>query len=371
MPTAFDPIEVSGLTLNNRIAMAPLTRRRAYGPALSATPLMAQYYEQRASAGLIIGEAMQPSPIGQGYTFTPGMHSDDQARSWTAVTDRVHRAGGHIFGQLQHAGRNSHPDLLPDGLHPVGPSAVAADGVVRVNTTGPAVRKPYPTPREMSPRDIDDTIEDFASAAEKCIQAGFDGVELHGAYGYLIHQFLSSNANLRTDGWGTTVTGRIRFAVELTDAVSDRIGAERLALRVSPGCTAGGIDEDDLDEVYSALVDELPTDLAFVHVFEFPGHRELTRRLRRRWHGVLILNPHRTHDDWPSGPAQLDVVESGVADMVAFGSNFISNPDLVTRLRTGAPLTDADHATFYLGDERGYTDYPTLADAAGRLMPLA
>ena len=362
MPTAFDPITLGTLTLKNRIVMAPLTRRRAYGPGLSATPLMADYYEQRASAGLIIGEALQPSPVGQGYTFTPGMHTQAQVDSWKPVTQRVHAAGGVIFAQLQHAGRNSHADLLGGGLHPVAPSAVAARGQVRTTTQGPAVRQPYPVPEALTVDGIGDTIDDFAAAAQNCMSAGFDGVELHGAYTYLIHQFLSSSANLRQDSYGATIDGRIQFAVELVHAVADRIGADRLALRISPGCTAHGIEEDHLEDVYLALVDNLPPDLAFLDVFEFPGLRDLTWALRRQWRGPLMLNPHEHHQEWPAGANQLSVVEDGLADMVAFGTNFVSNPDLVERLAHGLPLTVADESTFYLGDERGYTDYAFAAD---------
>ncbi len=356
MPSAFDPITLADLPLKNRIAMAPLTRRRAYGPGLSATPLMAEYYEQRASAGLIIAEAMQPSRVGQGYTFTPGIHTATQVNSWKPITNRVHQAGGTIFAQLQHAGRNSHPELL-GGLQPVGPSAVAAVGTVRVSTSGPAVHRPYPAPKALKINEIHETITDFAVAAENCMDAGFDGVELHGAYGYLIQQFLSSNANLRGDGYGTSIEGRIRFPLELVHSVAARIGVDRLALRISPGCTASGIVEHNLCEVYLALVAALPTDLAFLDVFEMPGHRALTRAIRRQWQGVMMLNPHEKREDWPAGPRQLNVVEDGLADMIAFGTNFIANPDLVERLRTGAPLATADKSTYYLGDERGYTDY--------------
>ena len=359
MTTAFDPIHLSGLTLPNRIAMAPLTRRRAYGAGLSATPLMAEYYAQRSSAGLIIAEAMQPSAVGQGYTDTPGMHSDQHVQSWRAITDRIHAAGGRIFAQLMHAGRCSHPELI--GTHPVAPSAVAAEGVVRVNGDEPAVRKPYPVPLALTVAQIQATIADFASSAARAVEAGFDGVELHGAYGYLIQQFLSSNANLRTDRYGGDITGRIRFVLELVDAVADRIGPHRLALRVSPGCTAFGLREDDVDDLYSALVGSLRTDLAYLHVFEFPGHRELTARLRSRWPGVFMLNPHATHNDWPAGPAQLHLVEDGLADILAFGTLFVSNPDLVHRLRVGGPFTPADDGTFYRGDHRGYTDYEPLS----------
>ncbi|MET0190716.1 MAG: alkene reductase, partial [Pseudonocardia sediminis] len=348
------------LELPNRIVMAPLTRRRAYGPGLSATALTAEYYEQRASAGLIVAEAMQPEPVGQGYTDTPGMHEEAQAASWRPVTSRVHAAGGRIFAQLMHAGRNSHPRLLGGGLHPLAPSAVAAEGQVRLHGGEPALRRPYPVPRVMDAEDVEHTIGAFADSAALAMSAGFDGVELHGAYGYLIQQFLSSSANRRDDAYGGDLTGRRRFVLDLVDAVARRIGAEHLALRISPGCTAFGLVEDDVDELYRGLVDRLPPGLAYLHVFEWPGHRDLTVSLRRAWPGVLVLNPHPGWSDFPAGPAALREVESGLADVVAFGTMFISNPDLVARLRSGAPLAAADKSTFYRGDHRGYTDYPAL-----------
>lgn len=367
MMSAFDPIQVGDLNLKNRIAMAPLTRRRAYGPGLTATPLMAEYYAQRTSAGLIIAEALQPCRTGQGYTCTPGIHTQAQVDSWIPITKRVHDDGGVIFAQLMHAGRNSHPDLLGEGLYPVGPSAVAATGQVRVNAGEPAIRKPYPVPRELTRNEIQATIADFVTAAENCLRAGFDGVELHGAYGYLIQQFLSSNANVRRDEYGGSVEGRIRFPVELVTAVAARIGAHRLALRISPGCTAFGVAEEHLDAMYLALVRELPDDLAFLDIFEFPGHRALTASIRRQWPGTLVLNPHETPQGWPVSPEQLSMVPDGLADIIAFGTYFVSNPDLVHRLQTGAPLTPADKSTYYMGDERGYTDYPTLADREASL----
>ncbi|ATL69708.1 alkene reductase [Nocardia terpenica] len=361
MPSPFDPISVGPLRLPNRIAMAPLTRRRAYGEGLSATPLMAEYYRQRAGAGLIISEAAQPNRVGQGYTDTPGLHDARQVESWRPITTAVHEAGGRIFAQLMHAGRNSHPELLGGGLYPLAPSAVAAEGVVRVHGGEPAVRKPYPVPQVLSLAEIDRTVADFAESAANAIEAGFDGVELHGAYGYLIQQFLAANTNLRTDGYGGSIAGRIRFPLELVEAVADRIGAQRLALRISPGCHAFGMSEPDAAELYVALVDRLPTDLAYLHIFEFPGHRDLTREMRRRWPGVYMLNPHETYEDYPTGPRHLNVVEDGLADMIAFGTAYIANPDLVQRLRIGAPLNEADEATFYRGDHRGYTDYHALA----------
>ncbi|WP_406636039.1 alkene reductase [Amycolatopsis sp. WGS_07] len=359
MATAFDPIDLPALTLPNRIAMAPLTRRRAYGPGLSATELMGDYYIQRCSTGLIISEALQPNRVGQGYTWTPGIHDERQVASWRPITERVHNAGGRIFAQLMHAGRNSHPVLLGGGLHPVAPSPVAAEGQVRISTDGPAVRAPYPVPHELTVSGIRETISDFADAAARCDAAGFDGVELHGAYGYLIQQFLSDTANQRTDRYGGSIANRIRFVLELVDSVAARIGPGRLALRISPGCPAFGIRESDVDALYAALVTELRTDLAYLHVLEFPGHRALIRSLRERWPGVFMLNPYQATYADPG--AQLRLIEDGLADVLAFGTLFVSNPDLVERLRAGGPFTPADPRTFYLGDHRGYVDYPTLA----------
>lgn len=366
MATPFDPITVGTLTLPNRIAMAPLTRRRAYGEGLSATDLMVDYYVQRSTAGLIIAEAMQPNRVGQGYTDTPGLHDEAQVQSWRPVTAAVHAAGGRIYAQLMHAGRNSHPELLGGDLHPVGPSPVAADGVVRIDGAEPAIRKAYPVPTAMSIEDIETTISDFADAAHNAIRAGFDGVELHGAHGYLIQQFLGDNTNLRTDRYGGSIAGRIRFALELVDAVADRIGPHRSALRISPGCTAFGLTETDIDDLYPALVSELRDDLAYLHIFEFPGHRGLTHRLRAAWPSVFMLNPHESHPYAPAGPADLHLIDDGLTDILAFGTLYISNPDLVERLRTGAAVAPADSATYYRGDHRGYTDYPTLAEGVAR-----
>ncbi|GGV42949.1 alkene reductase [Streptomyces spectabilis] len=369
MTTAFAPIVLGSLTLPNRIAMAPLTRRRAYGEGLSATALMTEYYVQRSTAGLIIAEALQPSRVGQGYTDTPGLHDERQVRSWRPITDAVHAADGRIYAQLMHAGRNSHPELLGDGLHPVAPSPVAADGMVRISSAEPAVRKPYPAPHELSITEVRETIEDFAQAAHNAIRAGFDGVELHGAYGYLIQQFLSDNANHRNDRYGGSIAGRIRFVLELVDAVAARIGPRRLALRISPGCPAFGLTETDVDDLYPALVSELRGDLAYLHIFEFPGHRALTRRLRAAWPSVFMLNPHETPESWPAGPGDLHLIEDGLADILAFGTLYISNPDLVRRLRTGGAVAPADQATFYRGDHRGYTDYPALTEAGVHATP--
>ncbi|GLW14114.1 alkene reductase [Streptomyces sp. NBRC 13847] len=354
MTTAFDPITLGAGNLANRLVMAPMTRSRAYGPGAEPTELMATYYAQRAGAGLIVTEGIQPSVVGQGYPDTPGLHSAGQVRAWRTVTDAVHHEGGAIFAQLMHTGRIGHPSLLPDGLEPVGPSAVTAKGQVFTHE-GP---KEYVTPKELTEAEIRQTIADFAAAARNAIEAGFDGVELHGANGYLIHQFLAPNTNLRTDAWGGDTEGRIRFAVEVTAAVTEAIGADRVGLRISPGNQYNDIAEDNPDEVYLALLERLAgLDLAYLHLMEGPN-RDLTPRLRKAWPGTFVLNPC-TYPD-VTGPDALGLIEDGSADMIAFGSLFLANPDLPRRLASGGPFNAADKATFYGGDHRGYTDYPAL-----------
>ncbi|MEV6833903.1 alkene reductase [Streptomyces sp. NPDC051133] len=354
MTTAFDPIDLSGKRLTSRVVMAPMTRSRAYGPGAEPTELMATYYAQRAGAGLIVTEGVQPSPVGQGYPDTPGLHTPGQVRAWRTVTDAVHREGGVIFAQLMHTGRIGHPSLLPDGLVPVGPSAVAAEGQVFTHA-GP---QDFVTPRELSEADIRRTVDDFAAAARNAVAAGFDGVEIHGANGYLIHQFLAPNTNRRTDAWGGGTEGRIRFAVEVVTAVAEAIGSHRVGLRISPGNPYNDISEDGPGEVYAALLNRIAgLDLAYLHLLEGPD-RDLTSRLRKAWPGTFVLNPF-THPD-ATGPEALRLVEDGSADMVAYGALFLANPDLPRRLAAGGPFNSPDPSTFYGGDHRGYTDYPTL-----------
>ncbi|SHF15581.1 alkene reductase [Streptoalloteichus hindustanus] len=354
MTTAFDPIDLAGLRLGNRIAMAPMTRSRAYGPGATPTPETAVYYSQRASAGLIISEGIQPSVVGQGYPNTPGLHSAEQVAAWRAVTDAVHEKGGVIFAQLMHTGRIGHPSLLPDGLVPVAPSAVRAAGQV---FTGAGLLD-FVTPVALTEEGIAETIADFVRAARNAVEAGFDGVELHGANGYLLNQFLSTNTNQRTDGWGGSVQGRIRFVVEVTRAVVDAIGANRVGLRISPANTYNDIAEDDHRDTYPALLDALnPLGLAYLHVAEGPD-RELTGLLRKRWNSTFVLNPFTP--DGSTGPEHLALVEDGSTDLVSFGALFLANPDLPARLAAGGPYNTPDRATFYGGDARGYTDYPAL-----------
>jgi N-ethylmaleimide reductase len=355
--TAFDPIDLSGTLLRNRIAMAPMTRSRAYGPGLAPTAATAVYYAQRASAGLIVSEGTQPSPVGQGYPDTPGLHSREQIAGWRRVTDAVHAQGGRIFAQLMHTGRVGHPSVLPAGLHPVGASPVAAKGQV-YTADGP---KDFVAPEPLTEDGIRQTIDDHVTAARNAIAVGFDGVEVHGANGYLVHQFLAPNSNLRTDSWGGDEQGRIRFAVELVRTVAEAIGAGRTGLRISPGNPLGDIDEPEPDATYLALVRALePVAPAYLHLVESPD-RALTLELRKRFAGVFILNA-RT-EGRHCGPEELALIEDGTADMLSYGALFLANPDLPRRLRQGGPFNSPERATFYGGDERGYTDYPALDPA--------
>ncbi len=352
MTTAFEPVRIAGDTLSNRIALAPMTRSRAAQGGI-ATPLVAEYYTQRASAGLIITEGIQPSVVGQGYPFTPGLHSAEQVAAWRTVTDSVHAAGGRIFAQIMHSGRIGHPTLLPDGLVPVAPSAIAAQGQL---FTGEGM-KDFVTPRELTAAEVRQTIADYAEAARNAVEAGFDGVELHGANGYLIHQFLAPGTNRRTDEWGGRAENRIRFAVEVVKAVAAAIGAERTALRISPGNTYNDISEPDPQPAYEALVKEIDTlGLAYLHVLEHaPQARETTLALRKQFSGPLVLNPAT---EGPTDHRALTLVEDGTADLLAFGALFLANPDLPDRLRTEGPYNTPDPSTFFGGDARGYTDYP-------------
>ncbi|UUU38539.1 alkene reductase [Streptomyces sp. NBC_00162] len=354
MTSAFEPVRIAGGLLPNRIALAPMTRSRAAEGGI-ATGLVAEYYTQRASAGLIITEGIQPSAVGQGYPFTPGLHSAEQVAAWREVTGSVHAAGGRIFAQIMHSGRIGHPSLLPDGLIPVAPSAVAAEGQV---FTGEGL-KDFVTPRELTGSEVRATIADFAEAARNAVEAGFDGVELHGANGYLIHQFLAPGSNQRTDEWGGTTENRIRFAVEVVKAVAAAIGAERTGLRISPGNQYNSINEPDPQPAYEALVKEIDgLGLAYLHILEHgPEARETTLALRKQFSGPLVLNPAT---EGPTDHRALTLIEEGTADLLAFGALFLANPDLPARLRTEGPYNTPDTSTFFGGDARGYTDYPAL-----------
>ncbi|WP_435858382.1 alkene reductase [Streptomyces milbemycinicus] len=337
--------------------MAPMSRIRAADGGL-ATPSMATYYAQRATAGLIVTEGVQPSLIGQSNPGTPGLHTDEQVAAWRPVTAAVHTSGGRIFAQLMHGGRVSHPDTT--GMRPVGPSAVAAVGEV-FTPTGP---QPTPTPRALETAEVPEHAQSYAQAARRAIDAGFDGVELHGANGYLISQFLSSNANLRTDRYGGSVAGRIRFAVEAVSATVEAVGGARTGIRLSPGGTFWGVTEADVPELYTALLTELARlEVAYVHL-EATADEEVLVGLRRAWPNTLIMNPVL-----PMGPKQTGRTEAdhwlGLgADLISFGRAFIANPDLVERLRTGLPIAPADEATYYQGGDAGYLTYSAYQHAA-------
>ncbi|WP_348541685.1 alkene reductase [Streptomyces sp. MZ04] len=343
------------LHLPNRLAMAPMTRSRAHGGLVSE--LTAEYYAQRAAAGMIISEATQISEIGQGYIQTPGLHSAEQVRAWRVVTDAVHAGGGRIVAQLVHCGRIGHPSLYPDAALPMGPSPIASGEQLFT----PEGMLDHPAPREMTPADISQTVADFAAAALNAVEAGFDGVELHAANGFLLHQFLADGTNKRSDGYGGSIAGRIRLTLEVAQAVSETIGPERVGIKLSPGITYNGMAESDTAELYTELVAALaPLPLAYLHVAEFLT-RDITRLIRAQWPGVLILNPHPAADSFPGTPEiGAEALRDGVADAIALAELWLANPDLPARIQAGGPYTAADKATFYGGDHRGYTDYPTL-----------
>lgn len=352
--TAFEPIEIGDLQLRNRIVMAPMTRSRA--STTRATSDMATYYAQRASAGLIVTEGTQPSAVGQGYPATPGLHSPEQVESWRVVTDAVHANGGTIVAQLMHVGRVFHPsnaEAAGNGLlTPVAPSAVRAAGEIFT----PTGRQAHAVPTALTDDGIRDTIADFVSAARNAIAAGFDGVEVHAANGYLLHQFFATNANVRTDRWGGSAQNRIRFALDVTRAVADAIGSGRTGIRISPNNGLGDTLEEDYASLYPLLVAELDKlGLAYLHLVD-AGDPALTPRIREVWHGALILNAAAA--DISTHAERLRLVDDEAADLVSFARLFIANPDLVERLAEGAELAAPDLTKAYGGTREGYTDYP-------------
>ncbi|MEU5891857.1 alkene reductase [Streptomyces sp. NPDC047461] len=347
----WNPIVVGEIPLPHRLAMAPMTRNRST-PEGVPTELNAEYYAQRASHALIITEGTQPSVDGQGYPVTPGIYTEGHIAGWRKVTDAVHKADGHIVIQLMHAGRMSHPDNTSHHRQPVAPSPVQLAGTM-FTASG---LQPMPVPRELSTEEVAATVDDFRRAAAAAIAAGADGVDIHGANGYLLHQFLADNTNQRTDGYGGFIENRIRFAVEVATAVADEIGAGRTGFRISPGNPFNDIAESDTHELYPALVRALaPLDLAYLHIGH-GGDDELLRTLREVWPTTLVLN--RAGTDIATRAKD---IEDGLADVVTVGVMALANPDLAERVRTGAPLNDPDPATFYGGGEAGYTDYAALS----------
>jgi N-ethylmaleimide reductase len=357
----FTPFQLGPWRLPHRVAMAPMTRNRA-GAGNTPTLLMADYYAQRASAALLVTEATQIAPEGVGYPNTPGIHSEAQVAGWRRVTDAVHAAGGRIFAQLWHVGRISHPSLQPDGALPVAPSAIAPSGNA-LTYEGP---RPYVVPRALETAEIAGVVAQYAAAARRAEQSGFDGVEIHGANGYLIDQFLADGANQRTDAYGGSVENRSRFLYEVTEAVIAAWSAERVGVRLSPRGTFNSISDSDRATTYGYAVRRL-NELSplYLHLVDpvtggnvNAGSPRLAPELRRSFSGPVIIN-----GGFDSHAARA-AVEHGEADLVAFGVPFLCNPDLPARLRRGAPLNEPQRATFYGGDARGYTDYPALEEAA-------
>lgn len=328
--TIFDPVTYGGITAANRLVMAAMPRNQAT-PEGHATGAMADYYAQRASAGLIITEGTQPNQQGQGFAKTPGIYTEAQAQSWRNVTDAVHQRGGRIAVQMSHAGRIGHPALYDSGHTSVAPSAIRASG----QTATPKGMTSYQTPLEMGRVDITQTIKDFATAARFAISAGFDGVEIQAGNGFLLHQFMAQNTNQRRDTYGGSLTNRVRFAVEVAESVSKAIGPDRTGLRISPGSPDNDIAEGDTGALYATLIKNLPQ-LAFLDIME-TNNRSMTREIRRHWKGPVILNPHAGADHWPAGTGAIDpVLRENLADGVSFGALFQADPDLVDRVGNGA-----------------------------------
>ncbi|MUN41163.1 alkene reductase [Actinomadura litoris] len=347
------PYEGPHLTLRNRIAMAPMTRGRADDVTGVPNPLTARYYVQRAGAGLIVSEGIWADPLGKSGPGVPGLVTDAQVAGWREVTDAVHAAGGTIFAQLWHVGRLTHPITLPDGAAPVAPSAVRIESQQVFTARGDV---DHVTPRALTTAEAEGVIAAFAAEARNAIRAGFDGVEIHGANGYLIQQFLAENTNLRTDRFGGSREGRIRFALDVVEAVTAEVGPERVGLRISPDNPENEIAERDPRGTYRALVDALdPLGLAYLHVIERGAYQALAD-LRPRWSGTLIGN-YNGPEATGQGAGE-EALAAGLADVFSFGRLFLSNPDLPSRFATGAPLAPFDPATVYGGGAEGYVDYP-------------
>ncbi len=357
MPDLFDPLHVKSWELPHRVVMAPLTRNRA-GAGMVPGDLAVEYYAQRASAALIVTEGTQPSAVGQGYLDTPGIHTPEQVAGWRRVADAVHAKGGRIVVQLMHVGRIAHPDNK-QGLETVAPSAIAAPDTMF--TAGGM--KPYPVPRALTLEEIPGVVEEFAHAARCAVEAGLDGVEIHAANGYLLHQFLAPGSNERTDEYGGSPANRARLAIEVTRAVVDAIGAERVGIRISPAHNIQGATEEDPEDVeatYTTLVDEIaPLGLGYLSALADPS-LELSQRLRKDFGGVFIAN-----DGFSSVTTRESaqaVLDDDLADAVAVGRLFLANPDLPARWRSGAALNEPNPDTFYGGGAEGYVDYPFLQD---------
>ncbi len=368
---AFEPAKLGALTLTNHLVMAPMTRSRALGNV--PNELMAEYYRQRATAGLIITEGTSPAANGLGYARIPGLFNQEQATNWQRVTETVHHHGGHIFIQLMHAGRVFHPHNLPEGAEGVAPSAIAAAGQM---WTDQAQMQDQPVPRAIRAEELAQVRDEFVHSAKLALEAGFDGVELHSANGYLLEQFLNPASNQRTDEYGGSVQNRARFVLEVTRAVAEAIGPERTGIRLSPwGQFNDTPNYPEIDETYAYLAEELQKiGVVYLHLVNHESMgapavpAETVATIRQKFTNTLILSGGYTDVE------QIEAALAGQADLVAIGRPFISNPDLVERLKAGTPLAEADQATFYApgpnGFDDGYTDYPTAdGQPAGTFSP--
>jgi N-ethylmaleimide reductase len=355
----FEPYKLGPITLPNRLVMAPLTRNRAVA-GMVPSPLAVEYYGQRASAGLLITEASQVSQQGQGYQDTPGIYSKEQVAGWRKVTDRVHERGGRIFIQLWHVGRVSHTSLQPNSGAPVAPSAIRAKGKTFVGGTFTDISEP----RALTLDEIPGIIESFRRGAANAVQAGFDGVEIHGANGYLLDQFAKDGSNKRTDAYGGSIENRARLMLEVSKAVAAEAGPNRTGIRISPVTPANDVSDSNPQPLFDHIVDQLNAlKLTYIHVIEGAtgGPRDIAPfdygSLRKRFKGAYVANNGYDFE------LANKVLAANAADLIAFGKPFISNPDLVERLKRGAPLNAPDKATFYGGGAKGYTDYPALDEA--------
>lgn len=355
----FEPYALGSLQLRNRVVMAPMTRCRATADH-TPTALMATYYQQRATAGLLITEGTSPSPNGIGYARIPGLYTPEQMTAWKEITQAVHAAGGHIFVQLMHTGSVSHSLNMPTGARILAPSAVVLPGAMWTDQEG---MQPHPIPIAMTEVDIQQTINEYVTSAALAVEAGFDGVELHGANGYLIEQFLNTASNQRTDRWGGSVENRARFAIEVAKAVTSRIGAKQTGIRLSPYGTFNGMVTDaETEALYDYLAGELSTlNLAYIHVVDHSAGgapevpASIKSKIRDNFHGAIILS-----GGYDRARAEADL-DANRGDLIAYGKPLLANPDLVRRLSENIPLNPPDTNTFYTSGEQGYTDYPTAS----------
>ncbi|WNM58911.1 alkene reductase [Candidatus Nitrospira allomarina] len=369
MTKLFEPLHIGSLTLPNRIIMAPLTRMRSQQPGNVPHELNAEYYAQRASSGLIVSEATQISQQGQGYPGTPGIHSPEQVQGWKLVTDAVHKAGGRIFLQLWHVGRISHPSHQPDGGLPVAPSALAAEnsGTYTVDWQ----ETPILVPRALETDEIPGIVGDYNAGAQNAKSAGFDGVEVHGANGYLLDQFLQDGSNLRTDHYGGSIENRARLLLEVVDSVIEVWGKDRVGVRLSPFNAFNGMKDSDPIKLFTYVLGALDTrGVAYVHLIEprssFAGMQDESLEDKPQTSSLFrpVLKTILISAGGHTPVSASEYVENNLADAVAFGRHFISNPDLPERIRQSSPLTPYDRATFYGGDMKGYTDYLPLKEQA-------